>query len=228
MILTLSNAAELLLVSEDQVSRWVQSEGLPARVVQDRLQFDRVELLEWAWRAKRPICPSVASDSGDTWTPMLAAALELGGIHYQLPGRSKGEVYRALIDALPLPETIDRNHLWEVLMARESICPTGMGDGIAIPHPRNPVVLHVDLPVFAIGFPETPIADFGAIDSRPVTTLLMIISPTIRVHLRILASLTAAMHSPELVRCLDQRARPEELMATLDRVDRASIEAKSS
>jgi nitrogen PTS system EIIA component len=228
MILTLSNAAQLLQVSEDQVSRWVQSEGLPSRTVQDRIQFDRIELLEWAWHKKRPICPSVASANGGTWTPMLASALELGGIHYHLPGRDKGEVYRSLIDALPLPETVDADHLWQVLMARESICPTGMGDGIAIPHPRNPVVLHVEQPVFAIGFPEVPIADFGAIDNRPVKTLLMIISPTVRMHLRILASLTAALHAPELVRCLDQRARPEELIATIDRVDRSSTAARAT
>jgi nitrogen PTS system EIIA component len=226
MILTLHNAARLLQVTEDQVSRWVQTEDLPAQTIQDRYQFDRIELLEWAWRKKRPICPSVATASGDEWMPMLASALELGGIHYHLPGNDKGSVYRAMIEALPLPDTIDRDHLWQVLMARESLCPTGMGDGLAIPHPRNPVILHVDQPVFAIGFPEIPIKDFGAIDNRPVKTLLMIISPTVRFHLRILAALTSALHSPEVVRCLDQRVRPEQLIATIDQADRSSTAAR--
>ncbi len=226
MMMNLNSAAKLLQVSEDQVSRWVQTEGLPAQSIQDRYQFDRIELLEWAWRKKRPICPSVATGNGSEWTPMLASALELGGIHYHLPGNDKGSVYRALLDALPLPEAIDREHLWQVLMAREALCPTGMGDGIAIPHPRNPVVLHVDLPVFAIGFPETPIKDFGAFDDRPVRTLLLIISPAVRFHLRILAALTSALHSPEVVGCLDQRVGPEELFATVVRVVRSSSAAR--
>jgi PTS system nitrogen regulatory IIA component len=218
----------LLQVSEDQVTRWVHSQGLPARTVQDRTQFDRIELLEWAWRNKQPICPSVSATGGDAWVPMLASALELGGIHYHLPGDDKSSVYRSLIDALPLPPSVDRDHLLQVLLARESLCPTGMGDGLAIPHPRNPVVLHVDQPVFAVGFPETPIADFGAIDNKPVKTLLLIISPTVRVHLRILASLTATLHSPEVVRCLDHRVRPEDLIATLDRADRSSTASRAA
>jgi nitrogen PTS system EIIA component len=226
MLLTLKNAAQLLQVSEDQVSRWVQAQGLPARTVQDRVQFDRIELLEWAWRNKQPICPSVGATDGDAWTPILATALELGGIHYHLAGDDKASVYHALIEALPLPPTVDRDHLLQVLLARESLCPTGMGDGLAIPHPRNPVVLHVDQPVFAIGFPEKPIADFGAIDNKPVKTLLLIISPTVRVHLRILASLTATLHSPDVMHCLEQRVRPEELIATLDRVDRSSTASR--
>jgi PTS system nitrogen regulatory IIA component len=226
MLLTLKSAAQLLQVSEDQVSRWIQSQGLPARTMQDRTQFDRIELLEWAWRNKQPICPSVGATDGDAWAPILASALELGGIHYHLAGDDKAEVFRNLIDALPLPSTVDRDHLLQVLLARESLCPTGMGDGLAIPHPRNPVVLHVDQPVFAIGFPEKPIADFGAIDSKPVKTLLLIISPTVRLHLRILASLTATLHSTDMVRCLDERVRPEELIATLDRSDRSSTAAR--
>lgn len=228
MILTLNGAAKLFQVSEDQVSRWVQMEGLPAHTIQDRYQFDRIELLEWAWRTKRPICPSVVATQGDEWSPMLSSALELGGIHYHLAGTDKGSVYRSMLEALPLPQEIDRDHLWKVLMAREALCPTGMGEGLAIPHPRNPVVLHVDHPVFAIGFPETPIADFGAFDDRPVKTLLMIISPTVRAHLRILAALTAALHSPDVVRCLDQRVPPEQLIATIDRVDRSSTAARIS
>lgn len=228
MNLTLKGAANLLQVNEDQVSRWVQSEGLPARLVQDQYQFDRIELLEWAWRCKLPIHPSAVPDCGDAWVPMLASALELGGIHYHLPGHDKESVYRSLIDALPLPATADREHLWQVLMARESLCPTGMGDGLAIPHPRNPVVLYADRPVFAIGFPEEPIADFGAIDHKPVKTLLLIISPTVRLHLRILASLTAALHSSDLVHRLNERSRPEELIATLDRVDRSTTAARNA
>jgi nitrogen PTS system EIIA component len=227
MILTLKSAAQLLQVSEDQVSRWIQSEKLPIRTVQDRIQFDRFELLEWAWRNKKPICPSIVAD-GDAWTPLLAAALEVGGIHYHLPGHDKASVYRAMIDALPLPPEVDRDHLMQVLLARESLCPTSMGDGLAIPHPRNPVVLHIDQPFFAIAFPEKPIEDFGAIDSKPIKTLLLLISPTVRVHLRILAALTAALHSPEVLRALNDRVTPEELIAVLDQADRSSTAARNS
>jgi PTS system nitrogen regulatory IIA component len=228
MDLTLKSAAELLQVDEDQVARWMSTRGLPARSERDPYQFDRIALLEWAWRNKVPIRPSGVSGSGDSWVPMLASALELGGIHDRLPGDDKKSVYRSFIDALPLPSKVDRDELWRVVLARESLCPTGIGNGLAIPHPRNPVVIHADQPILAIGFPETPIADFGAIDGKPVKVLLMIIAPTVRLHLRMLASLTAALHSPEVVRCLDERVRPAEMIATLDQVDRTSTAAQNA
>jgi PTS system nitrogen regulatory IIA component len=228
MDLTLKSAAELLQVGEEQVEHWISTQGLPARTVEGRHTIDRVALLEWAWKNKKPIRPSEVSGSGESWVPMLASALELGGIHEHLPGDDKNSVYRAFIDALPLPSKVDRGDLWRVVVARESLCPTGIGNGLAIPHPRNPVVIHADQPLLAIGFPERPIADFGAMDSKPVTALLMIVAPTVRLHLRMLASLTAALRSAEVVRCLDERARPTELIATLDRVDRASTAAQNA
>src|SRR4051812_42886428 len=138
MLLTLKSAAGLLQVSEDQVTRWMQSQGLPARTVQDRIQFDRIELLEWAWRNKRPICPSVGATDGDTWTPMLAAALELGGIHYHLPGDDKATVYRALIDALPLPETVDRAHTAASAAGPRVALPDRHGGRAGDPAPAQP------------------------------------------------------------------------------------------
>src|SRR5215213_11194791 len=125
MNLSLREAAGLLQVSEDQVSRWVQSHGLPARLVQDRYQFDRIELLEWAWSNKQPISPEVVNPhpADGQWGPMLAPSLELGGIHYDLPGDDKKTVFTALVEALPLPAEVDRGHLLEVLLARESLWP---------------------------------------------------------------------------------------------------------
>ena len=57
-----------------------------------------------------------------------------------------------------------------MLEAREAMGSTGIGDGIAIPHARYPVVLHLDKPLVSLCFLEQPI-DFGALDARPVQAL---------------------------------------------------------
>ena len=44
---------------------------------------------------------------------------------------------------------------------------TAVGDGIAIPHVRNPVVLHVGRPAIALCFLERAI-EYGALDGKPV------------------------------------------------------------
>ena len=59
-----------------------------------------------------------------------------------------------------------REFLYQILLARESLGSTGIGDGVAIPHVRNPVVLHVSEPVVTLSFLETPI-DFHALDGKP-------------------------------------------------------------
>ena len=95
---------------------------------------------------------------------------------------------RALVARLPLPPEQDRDTLYSVLEAREAIGSTGVGDGIAIPHVRNPIVLHVDDPFVMLALLQTPV-EFGAIDDQPVHALFMVVSPTVPVHLRILAEL---------------------------------------
>src|SRR5207253_1889536 len=78
--------------------------------------------------------------------PRLAEALELGGVHYGLQGTSKDHALRALVEVLPLPEGTDRELLLRLFLAREATASTAVGDGIAIPHVRNPIVLHVTRP----------------------------------------------------------------------------------
>ena len=48
---------------------------------------------------------------------------------------------RAVVARMPLADEGDRELLLDVLLAREAMGSTGVGDGIAIPHVRNPVVL---------------------------------------------------------------------------------------
>ena len=56
----------------------------------------------------------------------------------------KERALAALVEVLPLPEEVDRELLLRLFLAREASASTAIGDGIAIPHVRNPIVLHVD------------------------------------------------------------------------------------
>jgi len=89
---------------------------------------------------------------------------------------------------------VDREFLHQVLLARESLGSTAIGGGIAIPHVRNPITLHVARPLVALCFLEHPI-DFQAIDGRPVHTLFTIVSPTIKAHLNLLSKLSFGLRA---------------------------------
>ena len=71
-----------------------------------------------------------------------------------------------------------------------------VGEGIAIPHVRNPIVLHLSRPTVTLCFLERPV-DFGALDGQLVTTLFTLISPTIRAHLHLLSRLAFALRDPK-------------------------------
>ncbi len=80
-----------------------------------------------------------------------------------------------------------------LLLAREASASTAIGDGIALPHVRNPIVLHVPRPMLTLCFLERPI-DFGALDGKPVNVLFSMICPTMRSHLQTLSRLSYALH----------------------------------
>src|ERR1035438_4473267 len=190
MKLTVRDAACILNVSEKSIYRWIKQGVIPAYQINDQYRFNRAELLEWATSRKISVSPEIFAEpeSGDPSPPSLLDALRSGGIHYRIGGQDKGSVLHSVVDTMKLPEEVDREFLYQVLLARETLGSTGIGDGIAIPHVRNPVVLHVSKPTVTLCFLEHPI-DFGAIDGKPVTTLFTLISPTVRAHLHLLSRL---------------------------------------
>ncbi|HZT81454.1 MAG TPA: PTS sugar transporter subunit IIA [Gemmataceae bacterium] len=222
MQLTALEVSKLLNVSESTVTRWVRQRGLPAQYVQGRYRFNRAELLEWATAQQVNVSAHLfehLEPDGEA-APSLVTALEAGGIFYRLPDTNKDRALRALVQALPLPPEIDRDMLLRLLLAREACASTAIGDGIAIPHVRNPIVLHVARPMITLCFLEKPV-DFGALDGKPVHVLFSLVCPTVRSHLRLLARLSFALHDPRFKETVHREGRPEEILREARRVEAA-------
>ncbi len=222
MQLSVKDAARLLSVSEKTIYRWIKLESIPVYRISEQLRFNRAELLEWATSRRIQVSPDIflEGERAETPLPSLTEALKAGGVAYRLGGNDKPSVLRALIDVIKLPEEVDREFLFQVLLARESLGSTGIGDGIAIPHVRNPIVLHVTKPLIALCFLEHPIP-FGAIDGQPVTTLFALISPTVRAHLHLLSRLSYVLQNPEFRSLLKRQASRDDLMSFLTSAEAA-------
>ena len=150
--------------------------------------------------------------------PAFSAAIERGGIFYGVPGESREEVLAAVTRLPGIPAGIDRQLLHQLLVAREALASTSVGDGIALPHPRDPVVVRVDQPAVFLCFLERPV-DFGALDGRPVRVLCMLLSPSVRDHLQILARLAAALHDETFKELLHAAAPREGILNHLRAVE---------
>jgi PTS system nitrogen regulatory IIA component len=227
MLLTLRQAARYLGVAEDALEKWAERGELPASRVNDQYSFHRVDLLEWAAERHLTVAPEILADAGvrSERMPLLSECVRAGGIHDAVPGSSKEVLLRRVVDLLPLPPRVDRAFLLEMLLARERLGSTGLGNGIAIPHPREPLVLQVTRPAVSVCYLDHPI-DFDAIDRHPVHTLFVIVAPSVRMHLHVLSALGAALHDPAIPPLLEARAPREELLAALERIEAAQARAR--
>lgn len=220
MQVTVKEAARMLAVSEKSIYRWIKQEVIPFYKINEQYRFNRTEILEWATAHHKQVSPAIfeETESDSASLPSLFEAVTSGGIQYRLSGDDQLSVLRSIVDVLKLPDDVDRDFLYQVLLARETLGSTGIGDGIAIPHVRNPVVLHVDKPTVTICFLENPI-DFKALDGKPVNILFTIISTTVRAHLHLLSRIAFVLHNQEMKDVLMKQASREELMAVLKSVE---------
>jgi len=116
-----------------------------------------------------------------------------------------------------LPD-IDKETLLQVMLAREAAGTTGIGNGIAIPHVRHPIVMGGTRSSVALCFLEKPV-DFHAVDGGLVHTLFLMISTTVRSHLQSLAQLSSALRDPTFKDAILSRASTDEILREAGRVE---------
>jgi PTS system nitrogen regulatory IIA component len=219
MHLTVADVAALLRTPTKQIYRWIDAGELGCNWFHDQPRFNRTELLEWATARRMPIAvEQFLDDEGDDPNfPTLVDSLGAGGIHYNIGGADRTSVLHAVVNVMRLPED-EKETLVQVLLAREATGSTGIGDGIAIPHVRQPIVMGGSAASISLCFLARPV-DFCAIDGAPIHTLFLMISTTVRGHLQTLAKLGSAFADPGFKNAVLRRASAEEILREAGRVE---------
>jgi PTS system nitrogen regulatory IIA component len=220
MNLSVKDTALLLSVSEKTIYRWIKQEILPVYRVREQYRFNRAEILEWATSRRISVAPEAFQEPETDAMPLpiLSEALEAGGIIYRLEGKDRDTVLANVVSHLRVPEEVDRSYLLQVLIAREHLASTAVGGGVAIPHPRNPVLLHITRPTVTLGFLEQPV-DFHGLDGLPVGVLFTLITPTLRSHLHLLSVLGFVLQDEAVQRVLKEQGSREEIFSVLRRFE---------
>lgn len=219
MDLSVREVARLLGVTEKTVHRWLREKAIPAHRLHDQSRFNRVELQEWAAAQGLRLPPGLqgpADASGRASS--LRDAVERGGITYDVPGTTPTDVLAAVTRLPGIPDSVDRALLRELLVGREALTSTGIGGGIAIPHPRDPLVMQLQAPVILVSFLEQPV-DFRAIDGIPVHVLFTLLSPSVRAHLQLLSRLSYALHDRALLKLIQKRGTPAAILDRLEEIE---------
>lgn len=216
MKLTVREAASLLGDSEERVYDWIEEAELPAQKIRGQYRINRTDLLEWATEHKLVLAPRVFGH--ERGAPSLGDALRAGGVHLRIEGSDLATILQNIVALLPLANAGDRELLLDILLARDAVGVTPVGDGIAIPHVRTPIILAPANAVLALSFLTTPL-DLHAPDGRPIDTFFLLICPTIHVHLAMLAKLAFALKDETFRGAVRGRAPVDEIVriaATLE------------
>jgi nitrogen PTS system EIIA component len=215
MFLKVTDVAAAVGVPEKTVLNWIKNQGLPAHMQNDRYQINRVDLLEWATNHGVTIPPEVFGNDAETPRhSSISEALTHGGIHYDLSGDTPESALREVIARMKLPLSLDPEFLLQTLMAREALGSTALGNGIAIPHVRNPIVGQMHESAISLCFLKNPI-DFDAVDGKPVTILFTLITPNVKTHLQLLAKLAFMLHDQQFQALLHHPGSAAEIMAAI-------------
>jgi PTS system nitrogen regulatory IIA component len=218
MHLKVRDAAELLGVSSKAIYRWIEEKKIPVHYVDDQVRFEYAELFEFAIQQRLQPSPHLVQAMQAQDSATVGECLVNGGIHYQVGGETKREVLEKALQMIQGVEQAAAGPLLEMFLARECLASTGIGDGIAIPHTRTPLVGYVSRPVLSLAFLETPI-DYEALDGKPVQALFLLVSPTIRSHLFILGRLSFALRDALFRQSVLRRETREKILGSLRAIE---------
>jgi PTS system nitrogen regulatory IIA component len=226
MELTIDDVAKCLNVPSTTVERWIRQGRIPIHKSGGNCRFHQKVIEIWASKHNLPF----KKPSQDTTTPKetnydsLSAAIQRGGTYYNINGETVSNVLKSLVDTVEPWSNDFKDTLFEKLMERESLNSTGIGKGIAIPHPRTPMTCETLPPVIVTGFLSVPI-DFKAVDDQPVFVLFLLLSSTIKVHLHLLSRLAFCFRNDSFIEFLktvpseaDLQSRFESIETELDRL----------
>ena len=186
MQLNIRDAARMLNLSERALLERIEKEEITSQCVNGRYFLNRDELIEWATVHGFPLQPAGGDEPGDM--PTLGAALTAGGIIHGLAGGDKNTVLRRMVESMPLPTDVDPDFLHSVLLAREALGSTGIGDGIAIPHGKLTNLTEI---ISGFGLSKSGI-EFDSLDGKPAHLFFLLIAPdnSVGTHLKMLARIS--------------------------------------
>lgn len=135
----------------------------------------------------------------------LTMILKPGAVRVLTATTSKKRLLHELGDIAHVVYGVDAQAAIDALQEREALGPTGVGNGVALPHAR---LEDIDRVVGVLVLLETPI-NFDAIDRQPVDLAFALFAPEAAgvEHLKALALVSRTLRDEQL--CAKLRANPD-------------------
>ncbi len=148
----------------------------------------------------------------------LIDILDESAIVADLQAGTKMEVLEALVDGMvDANPDLSREELLHVLLEREELGSTGIGDGIAIPHGKSQEISEI---VSGFGLSKDGI-EFDSLDGEPAHLFFLLVAPenSVGIHLKMLARISRMLKNGDFRRKLleaDSQQEIYQIIATED------------
>lgn len=216
MDLKLKDVAELLQVSETTVRKWIQEDKIPSYKINGQFRFSRDEIQNWVLKRKtatETVKPFKDPDTKSVGQKQysLTRALNNGFALADFPQTDKNSLIQQVSLEIGHLFDLDGEGLSTLLIERETLQPTALGHGFAIPHTRD-LVLKKQPDRVIVVFPKKAL-DFGALDKEPVSVLFFLLASNDASHLHLLAKIAHLVSDQKAQEFLKKKPTKDKLLA---------------
>ena len=228
--LSLAQVADYLRIEPIQVSRLVRQGDIPFSGTTAKPLFDRGEIDAWASRRilgmtdKRLANYHAESErpaKGGAEAFAVCAMISAERIVIDLPSKTKASV---LADVTKIADDAgllyNLHDLLESLKAREELCSTGLGNGVAIIHPRHHDPYLATESFLLLARAAHPV-HFGAPDGKRTDLFFVLVCQDDRHHLQSLTHLCLMFTQTSLLAELRAAESADEMLAALRAAEQA-------
>jgi PTS system nitrogen regulatory IIA component len=151
--------------------------------------------------------------------PGLIELLTRGGVLKNISGSTPQEVLVNFFEKLSVPRSLDKKLLLDAVLEREALMTTAIGKGIALPHPRNPLVAEAADQFVSIAFLEREV-NWKALDNKAVHTVILIVSASAKLHLHTLSRINFFCQQDSFRELLKNRASEEKICRVIEETEK--------
>ena len=112
----------------------------------------------------------------------ITELIHRGGVLKNVEGFSTKDIYHNIIQMIDLPDCMDREQVYNALCAREEILSTAVGNGIALPNARAPIMKDENDQRICVAYLKQPI-NMNAPDERFVHVMFVLLTQNPQDHL---------------------------------------------
>ncbi len=222
MDLQFEDVVNLLHISKNTLQKWMEKKNVPYYTISGKPRFNRQELEEWLMETvatEGKLTFGETDDGASTWNKYcLYRAVHKGCVIDGVYSKTKEGIIKEVMEKAASSLKINPEIVSDLLLEREKLMSTALGNGIAVPHTRD-FLLHDFTDAAVIVYLQNGI-DWGAIDGTLTDTLIFLFACDDKRHLNLLAKVahfTMKEHTKDTLKARPSKEKLLEEILTFEK-----------